>query len=473
MKLFFLFWLFLIPCLAEGQIDITLDASRKMALHYSRQAAIASKTADKLRYERKSIRGNFFPKFSLSGLIYYSPNDLNESLKGGYLPTYMTNADGSLTPNVMVDPATGNPIVGPNGTPLFTQYAFLPDMNFSFGFEGVTKGDLMLEQPIYMGGKIRSAYQMAQIGESIAIENIRLQRQNVILEVDNAFWMLAEVKEKLMVVSKLVTLLDEVKRQINNGVETGLKTRNDLLKVQVKLNEALLNRQKANNGVELARMNLCRIIGLPLTTPVNLVDSLSALCSISADILTNGSLNRPEIAIIEKDIELKDGNVRMVRSEFLPQIVASASYGHLGGLTFNGTSTDYWSFSAIGSVKIPVFHWGEGRNKIRAAQLEQEMGQLQLQQTSELITLEVAQNRFSLMDAITRVNMAQAALLQADENVRMNDDRYSLGLEPVSGLLDAQTQWQQIWYALIEAKLQLRLTETAYLKALGSLTVDY
>jgi hypothetical protein len=69
--------------------------------------------------------------------------------------------------------------------------------------------------------------------------------------------------------------------------------------------------------------------------------------------------------------------------------------------------------------------------------------------------------------------MAQAALLQADENVRMNDDRYSLGLEPVSGLLDAQTQWQQIWYELIEAKLQLRLTETAYLKALGSLTVDY
>ena len=473
MRINILLFLFILPVMVAGQLDITLESSRKMALEYSRQAAIASKGSEKMALERKAIYSNFLPKISGSGLFYYSPNAIEQSIQGGYLPTFVPGADGALVPNVMVDPSTGRPVMGADGNPVFNQYAFLPDIDLSLGFEGVTKGDLVLEQPIYMGGKIRSAYRMAQLGESMAAQNVRLQQQNVVAEVDQAFWALAEISEKLKVVDQLVVLLDEVKKQVEDGVETGMKTRNDRLKVQVKLNEALLNQQKARNGVELARMNLCRIIGVPLTAQLNLVDSLPP--AADSTILLQGSapLNRPELAILEKDVELKGQNIRFTRSEFLPQVGAMASYGYLGGLSFNGADIHQWSFSAMGSVKVPVFHWGEGRKKVRAARLELEMGQLKLQQASELMTLEVAKARFNLLDANTRLDMAKQALQQADENVRMSDDRYSLGLESVSGLLDAQTQWQQVWYEMIEAKSQLRMAQTTYLKALGTLDVTY
>lgn len=473
MRINILLFLFILPVMVAGQLDITLESSRKMALEYSRQAAIASKGSEKMALERKALFSNFLPKFSASGLYYYSPNAIEQSIQGGYLPTFVPDANGALVPNVMVDPSTGRPVMGADGNPVFNQYAFLPDIDLSLGFEGVTKGDLVLEQPIYMGGKIRSAYRMAQLGESMAAQNVRLQQQNVVAEVDQAFWTLAEISEKLKVVDQLVVLLDEVKKQVSDGVEIGMKTRNDRLKVQVKLNEALLNQQKARNGVELARMNLCRIIGVPLTAQLNLVDSLPTAADSTMLLLGSAPLNRPELVILEKEVELKSQNIRFTRSEFLPQVGAMASYGYLGGLSFNGADINLWSFNAMGSLKIQVFHWGEGRKKVRAARLEQEMVQLKLQQASELMTLEVAKARFNLLDANTRLDMAKQALQQADENVRMSDDRYSLGLEPVSGLLDAQTQWQQVWYEVIEAKSQLRMAQTTYLKALGTLDVAY
>lgn len=471
MRIYLLFLMFILPVALAAQLDVTLESSRKMALEYSRQAAMASKGGEKMAFERKALFSNFLPKISATGLFYYSPNAIEQSIQGGYLPTFVPGADGALVPNVMVDPTTGRPVVGADGNPVFNQYAFLPDIDLSLGFEGVTKGDVVLEQPLYMGGKIRSAYRMAQLGEAMAAENVRLQRQNVVADVDQAFWIMAEVTEKLKVVDQLVALLNEVKKQVVDGVETGMKTRNDQLKVQVKLNEALLNQQKARNGVELARMNLCRIIGLPLTAQLNLVDSLPAAGDSTILFLGSTPELRPELAILEKDVALKGQNIRLIRSDYLPQVGAMASYGYLGGLSFNGGDINQWSFSAMGSVKIPVFHWGEGRNKVRVARLEHEMGQLKLEEASQLMTLEVAKARFNLLDATTRVEMARQALQQADENVRMSDDRYSLGLEPVSGLLDAQTQWQQVWYEMIEARLQLRMAETIYLKSLGRLEV--
>lgn len=472
MRIYILLLIFILPVALTAQLDITLESSRKMALEYSRQAAIASKTRDKQVLERKALFSNFLPKVSGTGLLFYSPNDIEQSIQGGYLPTFVPGADGAPVPNVMVDPSTGNPVLGSDGKPVFKQYAYLPDIDLSLGLDGVAKGDLVLEQPIYLGGKIRAAYHMARVGESMASENVRLQSQNVILETDQAFWTMAEVVEKVNVVERLVDLLNQVMKQVTDGVETGLKTRNDLLKVQVKLNEAMLNRQKANNGLELARMNLCRVVGLPLDSKLNLVDSLHVPDDVSPLLAGGTPLNRPELVMLEKEVELRGHNINLARSSYLPQVGAMASYGYLGGLSFNGNDLNRWSFSAMGSVKIPLFHWGEGRHKVRVARLEQEMGQLQLQQVSELISLEVAKARFNLTDAATRVGMAREALEQADENVRMSDDRYNLGLEPITNLLDAQTQWQQVWYELIEAKSQLRLAETTYLKALGVLDVQ-
>ena len=168
-------------------------------------------------------------------------------------------------------------------------------------------------------------------------------------------------------------------------------------------------------------------------------------------------------------MELKQQQIQLTRSEFLPQIGVSVGYGYGGGLELNGKSDANASLNAMASVQIPVFYWGEGRNKVRAAQTEQEMTQLNLEKSAQLMELEVASTRFNIKDAQKRIEMCRDALAQAKENLRISQAEYEIGTESLSNLLEAQAQWQDAWSQWVDAKAILQLSETEYLKAIGRL----
>ncbi|TAJ15641.1 TolC family protein [Marinilabiliaceae bacterium JC017] len=468
-QLKFIILLLAITGTTKAQIELDLTKCREMALEFSKQMSIANSQLDKANYDRKAYRANFFPRLSATGFYFYKPDALEYSLPGGYLPTYVPGPDGKLVPNVKLDPGTGRPIMGPDGNPVFNQYTFMPDMNIELGLEGVGMAGLQLEQPIYMGGKVRAAHEMAKVGTSMASENIRLKKAEVLTSTDEAYWQYVGVKEKVQAAVKYQELLTSLVETLNNSYETGMITRNDVLKAQVKLNEATLMLQKARNGLELSRMNLCRVIGLPLITDININDALEVSTANNMTADKEQLNNRPEYQLLEKEVKLKGKNVDLARSDFLPQLGVSASYSYFEGAQINGVSTSDNSFSAMASLKIPIFHWGEGKNKVRAAKVEQQMSQLKLEEMSDLMALEMAQMRFNLQDAFTQLNLADKALEQAQENLDMSKNQYELGMETLTNYLEAQAQWQNSWSDQIEAKANLKLSETRYLKAIGSL----
>ena len=152
---------------------------------------------------------------------------------------------------------------------------------------------------------------------------------------------------------------------------------------------------------------------------------------------------------------MKRKEVNVTRADFLPQVGVSAGYGYGGGIKLNGDDSRAGSFSAMASVEIPIFNWGEGRNKVRIAKAEEEMSRLNKEKLGEMMRLEIAGNRFKLTDAQTRVGLTESALKQAEENL--------------TNLLEAQAQWQQAWSDWVDAKASLKLSETEYLKAIGKL----
>lgn len=53
---------------------------------------------------------------------------------------------------------------------------------------GIYTGGDFVEQPLFMGGKVRSAFRMAKIGKEMADLNQEYNRKEVILEADDAYW---------------------------------------------------------------------------------------------------------------------------------------------------------------------------------------------------------------------------------------------------------------------------------------------
>lgn len=456
-------------CFAQ-EIVLNLQKCREMAVENSKKMQVAAEQQKKAGYDWKSYRANFLPKISGSGLYAYMHKKMNYKIDGGYLPVYQSSDVGQAIPlnSIQLGP-DGKPVMGPDGLPLFKQYAFLPDIELALGLRNVYSVGVMLEQPVYMGGKVRSAFKMASIGKEMAELNVHSSRAQVLTESDEAYWQYVRVKEQLKSAEKYLEVVSELVKNVTDAIETGMASQNDLLKAQVKQNEAELLVSKANNGVALSRMNLCRVIGVDLYSQVDVNDSLCAESTLNLLDMGNDITARPEYNLLEKQVELKLKEVALTRADFLPQLGVSASYAYGDGISLNGESDGVASFAAVASLKIPIYHWGEGRNKVKAVKAEQEMARLQQEELSQMMQLEVAKTRFNVEDAAARVKMTEKSLSQAEENLQVSRNRYEVGMETITNYMEAQAQWQKAWSDAIDARAELRLSETYYLKATGKL----
>lgn len=172
----------------------------------------------------------------------------------------------------------------------------------------------------------------------------------------------------------------------------------------------------------------------------------------------------------------------MARADMLPTVGLSVGYSYYGNLKLNGmadagggTMVPYSQKFQDGmglvmlSVKIPIFHWGESRKKVRKAQYGLRNAELDLQKNGRLLDIEVQQAIRNVQDGYLLILTAEKGLQQAEENLRVTHNRYAASMAPLTDLLDAQSQWQQAESNLIEAQTQYKIYETEYLRATGEL----
>ena len=147
-----------------------------MALKYNKEWLLTDKQTEaarllSLRYKAQT----FFPNLQQSGTGLYSTADGSLGIRGGNLPVFLP------------DPVTGE--LATSG------YAYFPGLNLDYKVGTVYTGGVQVEQPLYMGGKIRAAYKMSLLGKEMAHLNEELTASGVILNTDKAYVQLVKAKE--------------------------------------------------------------------------------------------------------------------------------------------------------------------------------------------------------------------------------------------------------------------------------------
>ncbi|WP_455667371.1 TolC family protein [Phocaeicola sp.] len=436
-----------LPLLAQE--TLSLKECREMALKYNKEIAASVKQTESARYTAKSYKGNFFPNFTASGTGLYSNADGSYGIAGGNLPTFLPDA-------------TGQPV--PNGG-----FAYFPGINLDYKIGWVYMGGVQVEQPLYMGGKILSAYRMSVLGKEMAQMNETLTATEVILKTDQAYALVVKAKEMKTVADKYNAVLAELKKNVESAHKHGLKPQNDVLKVQVKLNESELSIRKAENALRLATMNLCHLIGKPLTSDIRVSGDFPEI-EQDLEIQVLDITARPEYGILDKQVAIAKQQVKLNRSELLPKIGVRGSYDYVHGLEINKENLlDKGSFSVLLNVSVPLFHFGERSNKVRAAKAKLEQTRLQQQNMNEQMLLELTQAANNLDEAKLESELSNRSLQQAEENMRVSKSQYEVGLETLSDHLEAQALWQQAYETKVDAHFQLYLNYVEYLKATGTL----
>ena len=371
----------------------------------------------------------------------------------------------------------------PNLSASATAVYMVPDMDM-LGTELLMRGTYMaglsIMQPVYAGGKITAARRLARIGQQASEEQLRAARMDVIAEADNAYWTYVSVRGKVRMMESYAAQLDTAYRMTATTVRAGMAMENDLLRVDARRSEMEYQLQRVRNGADLCRLSLCRILGVGPDTDIIPADTTLEV-ERPRD-LSDGFDMRPEIRLLRQQVDAQRQQVKMTRGDMLPTVGLSLGYTYYGNVKMrtvvdlgNGMTMPYSQEFRDGigvgmlAVKIPIFHWGEARKKVRKAQYDLRNAELEMEKNTKLMALQVQQAIRNLTDGYRLVGAAQRAMEQAAENLRVMKNRYAASVAPLTDLLDAESQWQQAHSNLIEACTQFKIFETEYLRATGRL----
>lgn len=427
----------------RAQQTLSLDECLQRAAEHNRRIAASEARITAAEREARAMRANFLPSLSLTGTALYSTADGGLNLPGGMLPVF--------------DAATGAPL---------PQTAYFPGVDLEYDLDWIYNAGVKLEQPVFLGGKVRTGYRMARLGSDLARESRRQTESEVVVETSRAYADVVKARGLERVASQYKALLEELLRNVRSACNHGLKPQNDVLRVEVKLGESELNLRRARNAVRLASMNLCHWVGLPLDTPIETSDRLPAVTT-----RPEGSVEeRPEYRMLDRQTQLAAQQVKLARGERLPQVALVGSYGYAHGAAVNGQPLlGSWNFMAGVNISIPIFHFGGRTDKVRAAQARYEQSRLEREEKNALLTLEMTRSANDFDEASLELQLAETTIRSADENLRISKLRYEAGSETLSDYLESQALWQSAHERCITARVTLYLRWLELRRTLGQL----
>lgn len=481
-KLFLLTILLNLTFIVKAQTILSLDSCRALALANNKDLLISNEKINTAHYQRKAAFTNYLPSFSATGAYMRNQKEfslLNADQKAALsgLGTSMAGPleqAGGIIAQLHPELASKIPELGASLTSAFNNAGSSLVDALRTDTRNVYAGAVTLTQPLYMGGKIRAYNKITQYAEELARQQHQGGMQEVIMSTDQAYWQVISLVNKKKLAEGYLKLLQQLDSDVEKMIAEGVATKADGLSVRVKVNEAEMTLTKVEDGLSLARMLLCQLCGLDLSSPVTLtdenMDDIPLLAPETHFDMSTAYANRPEIRSLELATQIYRQKVNVTRSEHLPSIALMGNYMVTNPSVFNSFENKFKGMWNVGvMVQIPIWHWGEGIYKTRSAKAEARIAQYQLEDAREKIELQVNQAAFKVNEAGKKLVMASKNMEKAEENLRYATLGFKEGVIATSNVLEAQTAWLSAQSEKIDAQIDVKLTEIYLKKSLGTL----
>lgn len=460
---------------ALGQ-TVSLDSCRAMALRSNKQLMISRAGIRKAQYENKEAFAAYLPALDFEGGYAYNQRNIAIFGSDQLLPTKSFNPKtGQYEFNLVTDPATGAPVLSPEGQPIPSEVALIPKSAMEYDIHNVFFGAVTLTQPVFMGGKIVAMNRITRQAEDLARQMHNSEVENVIYAVDAAYWQVVSLCAKQRLAVSYVQLLDSLSRDVHLMFDQGVATRSDVLSVDVKLNAAQVDQTKVDNGVVLSRMALAQVCGLPVNTVFTLSDENSRQPALTAEVARQYNMQdvyarRPDLEALRLGVGIMEQKKKVAMADMLPSVALVGAYSFSNPNMFSGFRRKFSGAFSVGvAVKIPLWHWGGNYYKYRAAEVDETVMRLQLQDARTLVDLQVQQASFKTGEAFKTYRTTCANLAQADENLRCAELAFREGMATTDNVLEAQTAWLKAHSEQIDAMIDVRLCDVYLSKCLGTL----
>ncbi len=344
-------------------------------------------------------------------------------------------------------------------------------------FENITSG-FQIQQLLYTGGAIWSGFNVARRSRDLAENQEEITRQQVLLQVRQAFYNALYTKQLIAVAREAVNNVQRNLEQVQKQHDAGTASGFDLLRAKVNVANTRPQLIAAQHQHEQALTRLRTAIGLEKSIPITVRGSLdytpSRYENISLSELQQTALQRrPEMQNVHLQRRIQSANVRAAMSNYLPTLNFTSNLQYQAQQDNLQLNKDDFirSISAGVNLSIPLFTGGTNYGQIQQAKIDLRKIDDQEQQAENQIAAEVESAYYSLLDAREKIESQSQTIQQAQESLRLAELNYREGTATQLDILNAQLALQQAQTNYSQYLLQYNVASDQLKKAVNELTV--
>ncbi len=430
-------------CVTATAQTYTLEQIKDSALRNNIAIRNARFNIEAAQQQRREAFTKYFPNVSGTGLWFNANQGMAQTtlnLSESLSPEMGAVLAQALPPEALA--ALGNPV------------------SISMMKNG-TIGALMAVQPVFAGGQIINGNKLAKVGEDVSRLQLQLSENEVEKTVEQYFWQLASMQEKMKTIDAVDTLLAGIHNDVDVAVRAGLALPNDLLQVQLRRNDIESQRLKLQNGISIVRLLLSQYCGLT-NSQFTIDHSQFTIHNYQLSIVNCQLESLPEYQLLGKQVEAANLQKKLAVGQNLPSVAVGAGYNYHNLLDNNTT------FGMVfATVSVPISDWWSGSHAIKRRKIEHQKAVEQLEDNARLLEIRMLNARNGVEESYQQLLLAQRSIGQAEENLRLNRNYYKAGVSKMSDLLEAQMLYQQSCDKRTDAFADYQIKLLEYRQAIG------
>lgn len=333
-----------------------------------------------------------------------------------FLPSLSMSSGASLSSSERFNPTTNTSVTGSNDS-------YNAGMNASMD--------------LFTGGRKTAELRDARAQLESAEASAREQRFTVVLAAKQAYYAVLRGGELIRVAEAGVRRARESLEAARIRLGVGSATRSDVLRGELALNEARQTLLQAENDRRVATFALGRLVGADGPVEAEPVQTAAQPLPLEREELLRLALEQsPRVVAARASVRSGEAGVRSARAQYFPSLRASSGYNWFNqDPAFTGGRTS-WSFGL--GVSLPVFNGLQREASIVRSQVQEDVTRAQLADARRQVRADVERLAGAVEVAAQRVALTTEALAMAEEDLRVQRERYRLGATTILELITSE-----------------------------------
>ncbi len=415
----------------DGARPITLSEAIELAARNSPSAVQARGLDRNAEAARRQAVGSYIPNVNLS------------AGSGRTQGTTINNFNGQLTS------LSGNPWSYNNG--------------------------LQLNVELFDGGRRLSEIKRIRATADVADVSAVSARFDASLQVKQQFYAALAARESAAAARAQLEQAEQQLKASTARLAAGVATKSDSLRSAILVGNARLATLTAENDLRVANASLTRVTGSTTTITASPSDTLDTPLSLPSEAeLAVFAGDGPAVRLATANVAVARAAKRTQRSTYLPTLTMSYNYAFSqNSRGFAGTNLLLVGGNAASrqtmnfNIQYALFNGFSREAQTIQADVALTNAEAQLRDVRLAALQNLTSFVRSLENAQARVQVQLAAIAAAEEDLRVQQQRYALGASTLLDLLTSQTQLNQARQALIQARLDGRIARAQLSSLVG------